>query len=255
MGAPGCGANVVHQLVERGLDRGSVDGDVPRVVDRRRSPRGLRTPVDDDDAVAGDAEVAYLQVAVQEGGVEVRERFGQGSGGLEDVKHRVGHVVRHHVGEPLPAMQDEPWHLVVGAVRGGRRGRQEPEEVGERAQVVDGWTGERAVEGRGGPEQLPALGPGDEDAVGQQRGADVAHDDRASVRRRRHADDRGVDGGRHAIEDAGSPEPGDAARVVRGLHDPVEAGVDVLQHEPGAVGEGHALERRPRLPVTVKRVT
>src|SRR5947207_1988546 len=84
VGAPGGGANVVHQLVERGLDRGSVDGDVPRVVDRRRSPRGLRTPVDDDDAVAGYAEVANLQVAVQEGGVEVRERCGQGPGGLED---------------------------------------------------------------------------------------------------------------------------------------------------------------------------
>src|SRR5207237_9236504 len=56
VGAPGCGANVVHQLVERGLDRGSVDGDVPRVVDRRLSPPRLRTPVDADEAVRRDGE-------------------------------------------------------------------------------------------------------------------------------------------------------------------------------------------------------
>jgi hypothetical protein len=220
----------------------------------RWRPASLRAPVQHDHPVLEEAQVAELQVAVDQRHRVEGERPGQALRPPLHSADRRGDVGRRQLGEALPTAVDQPRDLVTTAPLASSGGRgEERVAVGERAQLERRLLAEGVMEGGGGSQHLAAPRPREPLAIADQGRADVAHDHGPAIALRLDRDHRVLDRHRHPLQQTAPDQRRDALSVVQRPHDPVPGRRDVLDDEVSPVRQGHPLDAAPRLAVSARR--
>ena len=206
-------------------------------------------PVEQDQAVAVEADLLVADVGMDQGGAAGVESGHQRRGVIHQRQHGLGHVAVDGLGERLPEglvllrQQIEAVALCLA----DRRGEQLKALV-EWAQMGDLLAPELVPHAVRSGQDAPVLLPGQALAVRQQRAGDVAHHHPPGVTVALGGDDCVVDRPRHAAECAGSEQERLAPLVVRVAVDPVRPGDDALGDQTATIGERDALEDVPRPP-------
>ena len=214
----------------------AVDRQVPRQVTERRAPAWLLPVEQDSPSLVIGAEVVQLPVAVHECLRRLVQRLDQRArvvGQGDDDRRGGGRDLR----EQRPALGDEPRHQVrrpdVRLDPGHPRGLLQV-AVGRRNHVeFVAAVPEAGVQRRHVPEEAPVLVAGYRIAGrGNQPAGHIAHQHRAAGRSvRPDRDDRLVEAGRQAGEDAPPPQfERRATQPARCPHGPVISEVKPLQH-------------------------
>ena len=178
---------------------------------------------------------------------------GERRGVLSQLEHPLPHVTRGDLGPVLPPSQgvvdegaaraspDPPWF-------------EEAEEQVERRQRVRRRAEERSVEVSDRSEHRPGLVAADDGLPGEDRVTEVPHHQHTAAVVVPRIDDRVEHRRGQAVEHATPDELHLPPRRVAGeAHDQIDRRVELLDHDPGTIRQGDALEDSSRTAVVVDR--